>query len=546
MKRRLTPWLRPGVVALLAVAGLMGAGCPASAATGGASVANRVPGVIMPVTSCSSLAGRNVTAAPDARGTVTSAAIVRVPVGGQQVEFCQVKGVIAAQTQFTMRLPATTWHGQYLQEGCSALCGYVPLSDYPQAGLTCTAVDNGELALAADDMGHTGSEYDGSWARNSLKLRTVFGLTSEHSLAQLSRAIITTYYGRPASYAYFDGCSTGGREALMLAQRYPDDFNGIIAGAPASNLAPLSAMFSAWLVRSNTAPDGHQILPSGKIPALHAAVIRACGNADGVIEDPRQCAFDPASIQCPPGTHANSCLTPAQVVAVRNFYRGPTDARGRSLFNGGEPYGSELGWTGTFVEPASDKNAPGDTPTATMALSYLKDMASVPNPPASFTLADVKFTDQEFGQVNLLGNAIYNANDPDLRAFEAHGGKLILYHGWADQTISPWSTLDYYAAVERTMGGFTASQAFSRLYMIPGAYHCLYGPGGSINLANFLTPLIAWVQRDVAPGAVSADTYSRPLKEITLYQTVRPYNALAPVTPAKGSLNGHYDYIGSY
>jgi Tannase and feruloyl esterase len=207
---------------------------------------------------------------------------------------------------------------------------------------------------------------------------------------------------------------------------------------------------------------------------------------------------------------------------------------------------SELGWVGWFVEPASDTKAPGDSPQAQLALSYLKDMAFVPNPPASFTLADVKFTAQEFAQVDALGNAIYNANDPDLRAFAAHGGKLIMYHGWADQAIPPWSTLDYYAAVEQAMGGFQASQAFSRLYMIPGAYHCLAGPHRTYNLANFLTPLIGWVQRGTPPGIVQADTYSKPLKTFTLKESVKPYNALAPVTPAPGSLNGDYRYIGKY
>jgi feruloyl esterase len=161
------------------------------------------------------------------------------------------------------------------------------------------------------------------------------------------------------------------------------------------------------------------------------------------------------------------------------------------------PYGSELGRTGNFVQPAADTAAPADTTDAAMALNYLKYMAFIPNPPDGFTLAEVKFTDAEFARLNRLGDAIYNASNPDLHAFAADGGKLILYHGWADQTIPPWSTLDYYAAVERASGGFRASQAFSRLYMIPGANHCLAAPDfSSINLADFLTPLIAWVVRD--------------------------------------------------
>ena len=531
-------------------AGLLGAACgPASARIGvpPAPTRPRAATPVRPVAPCSSLTRRNFTGVPGAPGKVTSARLVKRKPFGKIVTFCLVQGVFAAHTRFRMLLPAATWHGQYVQQGCSTLCGSVPPVTDPEAGLTCPAVDNGELALAADDEGHTGGPADGRWAKNSLWARVVFGVTSENSLDHMARAVITDYYGRPPAYSYYDGCSTGGREALMLAQRFPADFNGILAGSPAMNMAPQSAFFGTWMVRANTGPGGHQIVTAQNIPALHAAVIRACGNAQGIITDPRQCGFNPASIQCPRGTRGDSCLTSAQVAAVRAFYRGPADPRGQSLANGGEPYGSELGWVNEFVEPASDRAAPGDSPEARLALNYLKYMAFWPNPPAGFTLAGVKFTAREFSRVNELGNLIYNANNPDLRAFAARGGKLIMYHGWADQAIPPWASLDYYAAVERTMGGFAASQSFSRLYMIPGAYHCLFGPDGkTVNLAGFLGKLIGWVQRGTAPGAVQADTYSIPRKKVIQHLTVRPYNALAPVHPARGSLNAHYHYIGRY
>lgn len=545
MKRRRRAWPRLGLVVPLAAAILLGAGVPASAGTSGGLAGFRGPaaGPILPVTSCASLAQMSFTGVPGAPGTVTSAAVVSDTLPTGPVSFCDVNGVFAPQTTFELKLPVATWHGQYVQEGCEALCGSIQRStlDYPGAGFTCTATQNGELALATDDAGHTGGLFDGSWAKNSLVLRVVFGLTSEHSLAQMANAVITAYYGQPASFRYYDGCSTGGRQALILAQRYPRDFNGIIAGAPASNLAPL-ALLNAWLVAANTGPGAHQILTAGKIPALHAAVVRACGNARRIITDPRHCGFNPASLQCPPGQDAASCLTAAQVRAVVDFYRGPADKRDRSLYNGGLPYGSELGWKTNFVQPAPDTGAPA------MALNYFKYMAFWPNPPGNFTLADVRFTDAEFRKLNRLGDAIYNANNPDLHAFAARGGKLILYHGWADQTIPPWSTLDYYAAVERASGGFRASQAFSRLYLIPGASHCLYAPDGkSIDIADFLTPLISWVQHGTPPGTIEADTTSTASPyPILLRQKVRPYNALVPITPAPGSLNGYYHYLGTY
>jgi Tannase and feruloyl esterase len=354
MKRRLRAWSRLGLAVPLVAAMLLGAGGAASAGTAGGLAGSGSPaaGPIRPVRSCASLVHMNFTGVPDAPGKVTSSAVVKDTVGTKSVSFCDVKGVFAPQTQFEMKLPVATWHGQYVQEGCEALCGTLQQlsSDIPDAGITCAAVDNGELALATDDEGHTGSSLtDGSWAKNSLVLRIVFGLTSEHSLAQMARAVITAYYGRPASFRYYDGCSTGGREALMLAQRYPGDFNGIIAGAPASNLAPL-ALLNAWLATRNTGPDGHQILAVGQIPALHAAVVQACGNARGVITDPRHCGFNPASIQCPPGQETDSCLTPAQVHAVVEFYRGPADEKGRSLYNG-LPYGPSWAGSATSCSP---------------------------------------------------------------------------------------------------------------------------------------------------------------------------------------------------
>ncbi len=505
------------------------------------------PASITPTRTCASMAGLDVSRVPDAPSRIASTAVVTDRIGTKNLAFCDVKGVTAPRTHFEIKLPVSTWRGRYVQEGCQSYCGSVQraLTDPPLAGYVCKAADDGTLVLSGDDEGHTSADAtDGSWAKDDPVLRVVFGLTSEHSLAQVAKAVIAGYYGRAPTYSYFDGCSTGGREALILAQRYPTDFDGIIAGAPASNLAPLG-IEAAWLARSNTDAAGHQILTAEKLPALHAAVMARCANSAGLITDPRRCGFDPASLRCPPGKDNDGCLTPAQVGAVRAFYRGPTDRRGRSLFNGGEPYGSELAWQGQFVQPADDAAAPGDTLSAELALNYLEYMGFVHNPPADFTLADVRFTDSLFHRLNRLGSAIYNANNPDLRAFAAHGGKLIVYHGWADQAISPWSTLDYYGAVERASGGFAASQTFSRLYMVPGGNHCLFGADGSINLADFLTPVMSWVEHGTAPRGVPAEVLT-PAGAITMAQTLHPVDALARVRPAPGSLNGHYDYIGSY
>jgi hypothetical protein len=338
------------------------------------------------------------------------------------VAFCEAKGYISPQTHFTVLLPEKTWRGGYLQQGCGGFCGHndVSLTDPSRTSAHQAAfgpLGSGELVVAADDQGHEGT--GALWAKEDPMLRVVFGYRSEHDLAQTAKAIIGAYYGRAPAFSYFDGVSDGGHEALALAQRYPRDFDGILAGAPAHNWAALLGMFQPWLIRANVDAQGHQILDASKLPALHAAVRRACADARGVIADPRACTFDPATLQCPSGIDRADCLTPAQANVVRALYRGPT-WRGYQLFDGGEPYGSELSWQGWMIGPASDAAWPGDTIAGSLGLDYLRYMAYWRNPPASFTLPDVEFTPDAYERLEPLGR-IYNATSPDLRAFRAHG-----------------------------------------------------------------------------------------------------------------------------
>ncbi len=462
--------------------------------------------------------------------------------------FCDVKGYISPQTQFEALLPETTWQGDYLQEGCGGFCGTtgVSLSDPSRTSGhqgPFAPLANGELAVAADDQGHEGP--GALWAKHDFLLRVVFGYRSEHSLAQATKAIMQAYYGHGPAHSYFDGVSDGGHEALDLAQRYPGDFDGIIAGAPANNWAPLVGEYLPWQIRSNIDARGNQILDASKLPALHAAVMKACANANGVIPDPRSCTFDPGTLRCPTGTDAAGCLTPPQVAMVRSEYRGPTDPRGRGLFDGGEPYGSEISWQGWLVDAPGDPAFPRDTAAWSIADGYLRFAAFLPNPPSSFRLSDWTFNDAGYAALERLGG-IYNATDPDLSAFRARGGKLIIYHGWADQAISPWATLDYYVAVERQAGGYAHSQSFSRLYMIPGLYHCPCGPyatGDPATNPQFMAQLVAWVEQGQAPGNVSLPVTSQTTGTPAPI-AVAPFDALGPV-PHNAGLNSNYEYIGA-
>ena len=322
----------------------------------------------------------------------------------------------------------------------------------------------------------------------------------------MAKALIADYYGRGPAYSYFDGCSDGGREALIEAQRYPHDFNGILAGAPANIQSELVAEVGSWNIRVNTGPRGREILTSEKLPALHAAVVRACGQGQGYVPDPRACDFSPSSIECH-GRVTNACLTAAQVGVVVSLYRGPTDPAGQSLYPGGEPYGSELGWPAWFVKPSGDRDWPQDTLSYQFATNFLRYLAYRTDPSSSYRLSQFHFTVSGYRQLTALAG-VYDATDPDLSSFAAAGGRLIIDQGWADQAIPPFGTVAYYTAVADAAGGYPASQAFSRLYMIPAQYHCLAGGDPALAGADLLTPLIDWVQHGTPPGTLSFELAS--------------------------------------
>ncbi|MFI2207412.1 tannase/feruloyl esterase family alpha/beta hydrolase [Streptomyces sp. NPDC020192] len=487
---------------------------------GGASAAAHSPAPL----NCAGL-----TAAHVPQGMVTSATAAD--------GYCQVQGVLEPATKFTVKLPVSGWTGEYVQQGCSGLCGAVPDLRFPLFGFSCPAAKDKTLVVAGDDTGHTGDPagaQPATWGRDP-RARIEFGLTSEHRLRLASDALMTAYYGHGPAYRYFDGCSTGGRQGLNLAQRFPADFDGILAGAPANNEAPL-ALLEAWVATRNTDAHGKQILGPEKIPTLHDAVVKTCGD---VIQDPRKCGFQPSSLRCPPDVDRPTCLTPAQVAAVVAFYRGP-----HGLYNGGMPYGSELGWIDQFVVRSG---SPLDGNAGKIAFNYLKYLGYPTVLPGRFKLTDVRFTPATYDRLNLLGNALYNANNPDLSAFRAHGGKLIMYHGWADPYIPPFSTLDYYRAVQKRGG----ADAYTRLYMIPAGYHCLFGPEADtspseIGVPEFLQPLMDWVEKGTAPGVINVPTLSGDYTDVIRDLDVAPFDALAPIKTAPDSLNANYHYVGRY
>jgi feruloyl esterase len=525
-------------LAFLAIAGLVLLSFQLSASAK-ASTARQVTAAVKadtevtPVVACAQLAKEDFgKVVPGTPTTITSATLIT----DNGASYCDVQGTQPPQLQFDLRLPVSTWTGRYVQEGCGGYCGAVS-PGAPAAATGCPAVTGNELALATDNEGHNGAIFSAAFGNDPAE-RVSYAYTSEHNVALAAKAIIKTYYGHGPQDSYFDGCSDGGREALVEAERYPHDFNGILAGAPEIYATELNGEEQAWNVLVNMDASGHEILTADKLAALHAAVDARCANRQGYITDPRTCDFNPASIQCPSGTSTSDCLTPAQVAVVTKLYQGPRDPQGQNLYPGGEPYGSELNWSQWFIDPASDTAWPTDTVDYGAASGMLEDLAFATNPPASFTMTDWKFTLDNFEKLTAL-NGLNDATDPDLNAFAKAGGKIIIYHGWADPAISPFGTVNYYKSVVDYAGGYAASQQFSRLYMIPGGYHCLGGGAPSVSV-DLLDPLFTWVESGAAPGAQVA-TLTQPtatLKSITV-------NPLNPHAAVKGhGLNSRYNWVG--
>lgn len=475
--------------------------------------------IVAPRMDCTAMAGVDVSQAVGAGTGISSATATTAPAG---YPICDIKGVIAPQIQFEVQLPTQTYRQRYLQTGCGGLCGSLAIN--APAAVGCAPLTDGSFAVASDNQGHVGGgTADGNFGADPA-LRVDFAFRADHLTALAAKALIAAFYGQQPKYSYFDGCSQGGHEGLTEAQRYPNDFDGILSGAPASITTELNGFNQPWLARVDFDAAGHVILPASKLPALHSAVMTRCdgldGLVDGQLDDPRQCSFDPATLACPASVDNDGCLTPAQITVVKKIYSGAVDGRDRHLYPGGQPFGSELVWAGWMI-PTNPTAPQNSTIAWRIGNGWVKYLAFEPNPPLSFTLNDLAFDQATFERVRRL-SGLYDAIDPDLGAFKRSGGKLILWHGWADQAIPPTGTVAYYQAVQDRMGGLAATQRFARLFMFPGMYHCFGGTGPFA--FDLLTPLLNWVESGAAPDRVVATTPGGP---VTRTRPVYPYPLVA-------------------
>ncbi|HWU04268.1 MAG TPA: tannase/feruloyl esterase family alpha/beta hydrolase [Novosphingobium sp.] len=489
---RRAPWLAPrsgGLLGLLAVL-LLAAISMASPAAAQTPPALANLAAIKPQVDCASLAALDISAATGAKTELTAA-----EVAGDK-PYCKVTGTIAPAVRIEVRLPLAGWTQRYLQTGCGGLCGMVRVDAAKADG--CAPVTDGSIVLATTDMGHAGMR-DMSWGDDAQK-RADFAGRSLHVTALAAKALIRAFYGQAPKYAYFSGCSDGGREALIMAQRYPADFDGIAAGAPALHFSVQNSFHHAWLAAANTGPDGKPLLTAIDMVPLHNAVLRACdrldGLADGQIEDPRACRFNPGMVECVGAYDAGKCLSSAQVAAVRKIYDGARSPAGKLLEPGALMPGSEMQWIGVFVPPVPDM----PIFSGMIAQQAINHLLFTPNPATPFTPQTLPYTEAMFARLE-PARALYDADNPDLSAFAAHGGRLILWHGWADPHISPLSTLDYFERVGRKMTP-ARREAFARLFLFPGMGHCSGGDGPSD--FPLLAGLMAWVEGGQAPDVMIA------------------------------------------
>lgn len=443
---------------------------------------------IAPAIECADLARRNFARTPGAPADVTEARIV--PRDGDAAEHCLVSGYVAPQVRFQLRLPTTGYTGRYLQIGCGGNCGFIRLEATPRCDDAMAR--SGAFAVAATDAGHAAPPSSTLWARDNRALQEDFAERAVHVTAIAAKAIVAAYYGKAPERSYFQGCSDGGREAMKEAQRYPEDFDGIVAGAPANYIASGFLRF-AWQEAANRGTRGAPILTKSAGETLHAAVMAACdgldGLVDGQIDRPRACTFDPARIACPGGgaEQPGKCISAAQIATARAFYSGPVDAAGRHLWLGGLAYGSELTWATSGRVAAVE--------------GYFSDMLYGAKRPQGVRLADIQFTTATLREVMALG-AHYDAYDPDIRRFRDRGGRMIVWEGAADPSAGPNATLNYYQTVRDTLGGLDRTRETMRTFILPGVYHCR---GGYMPYeANFLGAIVTWVETGKAPDAIVA------------------------------------------
>lgn len=437
---------------------------------------------------CSQLASTDFSSLQDAPTQVVAAAAV--PVAARLPAFCKIDGYVSPQVGFELRLPFG-WNGKFIELGCGGTCGTLPVDE-------CNGPLRKGYACIVTDMGHKGTGADDLWAANNLQAKIDFGYRASHVVALAGKAISQRYYNTAPKKSYFLGCSTGGRQAMMEVQRFPWHFDGVVAGAPAVNWM-YHNLNGLWAPNVALGSERSPLLTASVARIVHEAALAKCdlddGVKDGVVSNPTACKLDVPSLICKSSAQQN-CLTPPQAAMVQKIYYGPRTASGERLYTG-PAVGSEGSWFDVLI------GSSGGSWVRQSSLERFRWLLFMPDLGSSWRPDDID-VDRDYKRMGLM-EPLYAPNNPDLRRFRAAGGKLIIYQGWTDNLVMPDGILDYYEAVERTVGDRVEIQDFLRMFLLPGMDHC--GGGAGANDVDYLDYLEGWVERGQAPDKLIAAHY---------------------------------------
>ena len=417
---------------------------------------------------------------PDVK--ITEAVAVPPGSGAIKVPHCRVAGVIGTEIKFSLLLP-DDWNRKFLMGGGGGFVGRID----NQAQF----VVNAGYATVGTDTGHSGGVTDASWALNNEERVTNFGYLAVHRTAETAKLILRNYYAANETRAYFSGCSNGGRQALMEAQRYPDDFDGVVAGAPAADFTGIGAQFIKDVRAQFPDPKNlTPLLPPDTLRSVATQILEQCDAIDkvkdGVMEDPRQCKVDVSTL---------TGLTADQKTALKTIYA-PTRAGGETVFPG-QPFGGEgelAGWPAWISGAMREGQPPSPSLRYSFGTQLFKYLV-FNNPDWDYTKYDLSTwrTDTKRTASTL------NATNPDLSAFKNKGHKLLLWHGWADAGLSPLATIKYYDEVKKRD---PKADEFVRMFLMPGVLHCAGGPGP--DNADWAAAIDSWVESGKAPERIIA------------------------------------------
>jgi feruloyl esterase len=444
-------------------------------------------------TPCESLAGMSLTKAKVTSASAVAAGAFVPPSGGGRggggnyatlPAFCRVTATLTPSSDSDIKielwLPQSNWNGKFEAVGNGGWAGSIP---YP----AIAAAMRGGYAAAGTDTGHTGNNADFAFGHPEKLIDLAY--RSIHEMTVQSKALLKEHYGSPAKFSYYNGCSQGGRQALAEAQRYPSDFDGIIAGASAVDQMRMHGARTALNILLNKSPDS--VIPPAKYSMINKAVLNACdaldGVKDGVIEDPMKCKFDYASLLCKAGDSAD-CLTKGQVESAKTMTSPLKDPKtGKTLFEGYLIPGSELGW--------ATLGGPEPLP---VSISGLRNIVFGDR---SWDYHTMELTADVDRSVKSDKGGAMATNNPDLQRFFDRGGKLLMYHGWSDPQVTPMNSVLYYKDVLNTVGKGAAGKAIA-LFMVPGMNHCTGGPG--TDTFDKVKVMEDWVEKGMAPKKIIA------------------------------------------